>query len=203
MTRLLRYVVVAGYALSMLLTGCATVTEKANAPAGQSLQKAQVAALKGWQLDGRFAYKNSADASGFSATIAWQNQRDATHIDVLGPLGLWRATFTDDHQQARLAISDGRQFQAATIDALMAQNLTWVLPVDSLKYWLFALPEPAHAATTTRAMDGSIASITQNGWLVRYPDYQVISGYRVPRSLLLSKGPLQIKLLIQRWQIQL
>ena len=122
---------------------------------------------------------------------------------MLGPLGLWRATFTAKPGDALLALSDGRQFQAATIDQLMQQNLPWYLPVDALHYWLFSVADPHTPAVLKKSAGGDVASITQAGWTITYPSYQVINGYRLPQRIELTKGSLRLKLVIQRWTIAL
>lgn len=189
--------------LSGFLFGCSTVAPTTTP--GASLNIRQIAALKQWTLDGQLAFNNTMTHKGFSASIHWLNDRDRNRIDVVGPLGVWHATLSDRAPLATLQLSDGRHFEASSLEALMQANLDWTLPVAPLHYWLFAVPEPKVKAIIKRDAHGQITDLTQAGWQLHYSEYQQISGYVVPKRIELSKdeNALHIRLVIQRWQLTL
>lgn len=200
MTRCLALVLL----LSGFLFGCSTVAPVATAP-GASLNLQQIAAIKQWTLDGQLAFNNTTTHKGFSASIHWLNNYDRNRIDVVGPLGLWHATLSDTAQMASLQLSDGRHFEAPTLEGLMQANLDWALPVAPLHYWLFAVPEPTAKAIIKRDAYGHITDLEQAGWQLHYSEYQRISGYVVPKRIELRKAEdsLHIRFVIQRWQLTL
>ncbi len=191
--------------ISALLAACAGLspTVKSNT---QTLNTHQIAKMAGWQLTGRFAYREMATNNGFTAAIVWDQQHlplQQTHMTITGPLSLWHAHFIATNKDATLMLSDGKVFHAASIEALLRANVAWYLPVTALNSWLFALPEPGSHATLKRNEAGEVTTLIQSGWTIDYSAYQVISGYRLPKRLTLTKGPLQLKLAIEQWNVTL
>ncbi len=188
-----------------LLIGCAQISPKMTGSA-QALNAQQVAKIMTWQVTGRFAYRDTVTHNGFTAAILLDQHNlrpKQTQLMIVGPLSLWRATFNATDQEATLALSDGRVFHATSIDALLRANVAWYLPVAALNYWLFALPEPGSHAKINRNTAGEMTEMLQAGWAINYSEYQWVDGYRLPKRLILTKGPLQLKLAIEQWNIKL
>lgn len=187
---------------SGFLFACST-TGPTPTSSGTSLSVKQIAALQHWTLNGQLAFNNHSTHKGFSASIHWLNDRNHNRIEVVGPLGLWHATLSDDDKFASLQLSDGRRFEAHSIEDLMQANLDWYLPVAALHYWLFAVPQPQLKASVKRDAQGRITDLEQAGWQLHYAEYQTIGGYCVPKRIELRKDSLQIRFVIQRWQLTL
>lgn len=187
-------------ASSLLFTACSTVGQ-APTPQGHSLNAAQVAALPTWQFDGRLAFQDSATQQGFSAALHWLNTPLQTRVDVLGPLGLGRATLIESAAGARLDLSDGRQFAAKSSEILMLEHLHWSLPVTQLRYGLFALPQPHQAATVQRDAAGRVQSIHQGTWQLNYSSYQTVDGVLLPQRIEWRQGSIHLLLVIHHWQL--
>lgn len=188
--------------LSAALLACSTVGPTPSSPRA-SISVKQITALKQWTLDGQLAFNNTSTHKGFSASIHWLNDRKQNRIDVIGPLGLWHATLSDHDKQASLQLSDGRHFEAHSLEELMQANLDWYLPVAALHYWLFAVPQPKLHASVKRDAQGRITDIEQAGWQLHYGEFQTISGYCLPKRIELQKDSLRIRFVIQRWQLTL
>lgn len=191
------------FALGVLLsalTGCATL-DTAQTPPGHPLSAQQLTQLKAWQALGQFAFEDKQSQQGVSARLVWQQHVPHTNLQVFGPLGLWHASLSDDTGQAVLAISDGRIFQADSFEALMRDHLTWYLPVTSLQYWLFALPQPNQPVHVERDGAGAVVSLQQAGWRITYCQYQTVNGLLLPKRLRLEQGAIRLTVVIQQWQL--
>lgn len=191
--------------ISGVLMACAQLTPQSSLNS-QPLNASEIAHLRAWQLIGRFAYQDHALNKGFTAAITWDQENSAptqTQMTIVGPLGLWHAAFSASDTAAILSLSNGQVFHAASIEALLRANVSWYLPVTALKHWLFALPDPGSVSRSVHNTSGDVTEITQNGWIIDYAEYQVVDGYRLPKRLKLTKGPLQLTLAISQWKIQL
>ena len=54
---------------------------------------------------------------------------------------------------------------------LIQEQLGFAPPLDALRYWLLGLPAPGDAQES-RSPGGQLLSLTQQGWLVEYQEYQ-------------------------------
>jgi outer membrane lipoprotein LolB len=192
-----RYFAKAGFlsVASFFLVACATQTITS---AHHSFTAPQIAALTNWQLNGLFSFKDQS--TGFSASLIWRDQNHWQNLQIIGPLGAWRAQLNSSPKGASLVASNGQEFHAKTLENLMEQNLHWYLPVEKLKFWVFGLPLPNVPAKFTRNAAGQISTIEQAGWQVQYQDYQVVRGMLLPSRIHLIHGSQKILLVIQHWQ---
>lgn len=91
---------------------------------------------------------------------------------------------------------------APEVDTLLEQSLGFSLPVAGLRDWLHARPAPGSPATATRDEQGRLATLTQNGWTVRYGAWQPAAdgSATLPRRIDLARdaasGPMSVKLVI-------
>lgn len=175
-----------------LLSACVSQT-----PPGSTTQSVSNLAQATWQEGGVFGYRNGD--KGFSAGYVWQNSKDQYNIQLIGPLGAWRAKLSGDNRQAQLATSDGKMFSAKSPALLMAQNLGWSIPVENLRHWLWATPVPTIPGEVSRKANGEVTQIKQSGWIVQYPYYQNFAGYYLPARIVLIQDSKKITVVIDHF----
>ncbi len=142
-----------------------------------------------WFADGILGYNENG--KGFSANYYWQNTAQKYHIQLIGPLGAWRAMLSGDKHSAALTMSDGRVFHAKDAGTLMQENLGWSIPVIDLRYWFLGLPNPAMKYKIQRTANGDMQQIQQAGWIIDYSEHRT--------RLVLTQGQKKITVIIEHF----
>lgn len=166
------------YTFILLLAGCAS-----QMPVNDTVQNFSHIA---WQEEGVFGYREAG--KGFSAGYIWQNQPGSYTIQLIGPLGAWRAKLSGDVSHATLSMSNGKVLRAANPEKLMMKNLGWFVPVVNLQYWLHATANPNLPGFVTRKKNGEVIKIQQASWVIEYPAYKDFGDVTLPSRIILKQG---------------
>lgn len=174
-------------AFAVLLSSCATQSTQ--------LTTSNIAHPENWQADGVFAYRDQQQ--GFSAGYIWKNTNSHYDINIIGPLGAWRAVLQGDAKQAQLTTSDGKVNKSGDPQLLMQQNLGWSIPVNDLMHWLWGEPNPAQKGVVSKNAQGQVVAIQQNGWTIHYADYDEFQNKLVPNRIILTQDNKKVTVVIQ------
>ena len=186
--------------LLTLLTGCAGFAEREPTSAGWKVHSEQLSALQQWTANGKLALR-TADASE-SASIVWRQDKQDTHLQLSGPLGIGATTIDSDGQ--RLDIRQGDEhttLDISTPDAIML-NTGWDLPLNALTHWLKGLPAPDSKIQQIEVnpQTALLQSLQQDDWNIHFEKYGQFQGYILPTRLQIQRGTTRVKLVISRWQ---
>jgi len=171
-----RRAVLVAAAAATALAGCAAL-----APEPRSTDDAQPAELSEWA--GRFSavYTRPGTPSGDESASGRFRlvQRDGkTFLELSTPIGQAIAQAQVDANMARLTDSQGRHYQAASVEALTEQLFGWRVPVLRLPAWL-----QGRFGAAGQAVAGGVWSGNEAGWDIRVDDW--LDG-RVVRTLHLN-----------------
>lgn len=186
-----------------LLAGCAgfgpreDVGGQGNAAAWRD-HKAVVAAIDGWQINGKVGIRAPQDSG--SGVLFWLQRRDYYDIRLSGPLGRGATRLTGREGDILLEVANQGRYQAASPEALLEEQIGWRLPVSHLLWWVRGLPAPDSRSRLTLNADSRLARLEQDGWRVEYADYQQQNGFWLPQRLKLFGENLDITLVIKDWQ---
>ncbi len=150
-------------------------------------------ALQAWprfELRGRVAVARGEE--GFTASLRWAQRVTVSQLELDGPLGIGGL---------RLEVQQGQIADQIARDDL-ERRLGFSLPVDSLRYWMLGVPDPAHAALERIAADHPrLESLQQHGWTVLFPAYAKVSGvdYELPQRIEVTREGLRLRLLVDDW----
>jgi len=186
--------------LLVLLAGCAGMEQRPPGTAGWQVHSAQLAALQQWTASGKLAVRTS-DASE-SATLVWRQDRQDTHLQLSGPLGMGATTIDSDGQ--RLDIHHGDEVQTldiSTPDAILL-NTGWDLPLPALAHWLKGQPAP-DAEIQRLELDPHtelLQNLQQDEWEVSYEKYGQFGDFTLPTRLQVQRGATRVKVVISHWQ---
>jgi len=102
-----------------------------------------------------------------------------------------------------LRTADGRVARAGTPEALAADEFGVALPLSALRYWLTGRPAPDGAAPQALELDwaGRLQRLTQLGWQVEVSDYAGAGGGELPARVEISRGDVQARFVLARWQV--
>ncbi len=181
-----------------LVLGCAAL----GACAPLTLQPAPTtnavmrSAATAFELEGRLSANDATRAA--SGRIEWQHARDSDRWTVLNPLGQIAARLERSALGAELMMADGRQYRAATAEALLPDLIGIDVPVERLTLWVQATP-PAGAEVRTIDPLGRPALLIDQGWRIEYLEYASADADATPRRIEVSRGDARLRLIIDQW----
>ena len=195
------------FVLSALLSACVTV-EKHQLPPGSEItqqaawevHRANVHALKIWQLKGRVAGKSNDQ--GFRAGVQWKQMQDNFVIDLHGPLGRKVAVITAAQGNVQLKTSKGENFQANDPEELMQRLFGYSLPVNGLRHWLLGIPDSSQSHVALILDDqGRLQQLNQAGWVIDYKRYHE-SVPALPALIQISNPTLEANIKVDAWTLE-
>ncbi|MDN5835742.1 MAG: lipoprotein insertase outer membrane protein LolB [Nitrosospira sp.] len=191
--------------------GCTTLTHKniVNTIVTEPAPSAADAKSANFSLIGRASVKGGKES--FSGGVQWRHAEGEDEILLLSPLGQTLVQIRRTSEGVYLTTSEQEDYYAADVESLTERVLGWRLPLTGLQYWVQGMNSPATASAIDVAMDGRVVAIRQDGWEIDYSSYfppplvqtmqtQTLPEQAVrPKSLLLKRSGLQIKLVIDAW----
>lgn len=201
---MLKSIIKISCALTLLfLTACATITPAV--PAGETAmtwqqRHAQLAAIRNWTLTSAFSVREGTQASIVSLT--WQQQGSYFNQRIAGPFNLGGVRIYGSPGHVTLVRSANQQVTASTPEELLQKELNIRLPISNLYYWVRGIPVPGIPASTRFDQYNHLISLQQSGWQVNYVDYTTVNGIDLPKTIQMTNGNLQVKMVIKQWQIQ-
>jgi len=185
--------------LALLLAGCASVP-----PAPAPVRPAQIQTTS-FALTGRIAVRYDGKSS--SGGVHWQHDVASDEILLLAPLGQTVARISRTTQPAIPAQTftldaEGKHYAAQDAESLTEKVLGWRLPLAGLQYWVLGLPVPGGPFTGQRTENGEWGVLHQDGWTIHYTRYAAQTADSLPLRMTLQREGLEIKLLIDEWQIK-
>lgn len=191
-------------ALGLLLSACA-VTPPANiAELTVSEQQMVLRELPGYALDGRVAVR--AGEEGWQATVHWQQRGDVSEVRLSGPFGAGAMRLRLQRDELQVTDSRGHKLQGEEADSALRQQLGFVPPLTSLRYWLLGLPDPAlQAGAPASGVTATSAEFDQQDWHLRYEDFRGEKTARgdvlAPRKLTATREAIRLRLVVDRWRL--
>jgi len=162
--------------------------------------RAAMAAVDPFTLSGRVAIQRGSEGGG--AKLRWHQQGDATDLRIMAPMAQGSFRLQGDGRGVVLTGPDGKRYQAANFEALMAAHVNWSFPVDGARFWVRGIPDPAQEVGHLNLDSaGRLSDLAQGGWRISVLAYRDFGGRTLPAKLFLNAGDLQIRLIIDTWQI--
>lgn len=190
-----------GAAALLLLAACAGQVQPPPDTADWRQQRAALERLDTWTATGKVAVR-AADTSE-SGSMMWRQRPGLTEVRLSGPVGVGTTTIASDGDT--LEINQGGEHQVLDIatPGALARATGWDLPLAALPYWLRALPAPAPAEHSLELDPGSRRplSLAQDGWLVRYSDFQAVEHLLLPTRLEITRGDTRARVVIRQWTL--
>lgn len=194
-------------ALAALLAACANLSAP-RAPATGGDERSErwrahrdaVAALERYTLTGRVAVQRGDEGGG--AKLRWRQTGADSDLRIMAPLGQGTFKLVGNAGGVTLSAPDGKQYAAASFEALMAAHVGWSFPVDGARYWVRGLPDP-RLPEDQLVLDeqGRLTDLAQAGWRISVLEYRDHGGLALPARLFLNAGDLKIRLAIDGWSL--
>ena len=199
----------------VLQTACSTLpadssdtTERQESPpvSGKSHQwlderLQQLQGIRSWSLSARFSLVTDDEA--WSGKLDWVQQSNQEYlIHFSDPTGQGAMQLLGNGQWVELRLANGDSYQAKDADTLLKKETDWQLPINSLWYWVRALPDPKMSLRSELNSQALPIKFEQDDWSVIYHSYHHIDQYAFPRKIIVEKDALKLKLIIMNWVIE-
>lgn len=187
-------VVISALLLSQL-SGCVSVIHKELDQPAQEIPT--LSQLDHWKITGKLAIRTPQKAQ--SINLAWQQQDNNYNLKLSGPLGFGSATIIGDPEQA--TIQQGSKVLTGAPNQLGTKLLGMPLSADAMRWWIKGLISPNHskASNIVTQENSLISSFQQNGWRLKFSDYQLQGDYSLPKKISGRHGDLSFKLVVAQW----
>lgn len=181
-------------ALTVLLGACATPQLPASSAPTPTLSQNTP-----WSLQGRIALK--AGDKSLSGQLEWQHRNNREELLLLTPLGQGVARIVSDDEGVLLEVPNQAPRRAPDAESLTRQALGVALPLSGLSHWIRVRPDPLRPFEQSLDASGRVGQIRQDGWVIDYPQYMNDTDSR-PRKLNIARGGLEIRLVIDTWELE-
>ena len=189
--------------------GCTALTYKntiVNTIVTEPVVGAAKAESANFGLIGRVSVKGGKES--FAGGVQWHHGEGGDEILLLSPLGQTLAQIQRTSEGVHLKTSEQESYYATDVESLTEQVLGWRLPLMGLQYWIQSMNSPATASAIDMDIDGRVVAIRQDGWEISYLSYfpmlrtQTMQTQTArPKLLMLKRSALQIKLIIDDWNL--
>lgn len=184
------FLLFAGFVL--FLSGCATHQQKLpTSPTHPTLTT--------WTIQGKLGINHLN--KGTNANLHWHQEASRYTIKLSGPLGQGGLLMEGDAQTVTLTDSTGKQVTISSLDDFLTKRFGWVLPVQSLTFWIKGLPASASTYTASYYEDGLLKTLHQDQWDILYQEYEPSSSGKLPKRMTLTRPGTQLKIYIKTWNI--
>ena len=188
-----------------LLLGACAVTPPRNVPELTAAeQQALLRELSVYTLDGRVAVR--VGEKGWQANVHWQQRGDVSEVRLSGPFGAGALKLRLQGTELRMTDSRGHELRGDAAASALQEQLGFDPPLNSLRYWLLGLPDPAVPGESTGGAEATATEFDQQQWHLRHEDFRMETTargkVRMPRKLTATREEIRLRLVVDRWRLR-
>ncbi|MBL1143040.1 MAG: outer membrane lipoprotein LolB [Proteobacteria bacterium] len=157
-------------------------------------------AIQSWNIKGRIAVKNEKESG--TVTLFWNQFLSNYELRFVAPLGQGTYILTGSPGGVVMKAPKNKIFEAENAEQLLRDGLGWDVHLNGLKYWVRGLPEPdIKYSGLLLDEQGRLKNMEQSGFNVKVSRYTEQDGMSLPEKLTIKSDNIQLKVIIQSWQI--
>ena len=186
----------------LLITGCAAPipVPPADPEATWQARQQDLTKVKDWRLNGRLAVIRGSEA--WHLKVNWRQKPEGYEIYLSGPFGAG-VKLVGNPQSVVLHDAEHHAYYASEPEMLLYAHTGVLMPVTGLRYWILGLPDPGKNHTSQTQLDayGRLAELQQRDWTVRFRDYVAVKQYQLPERLFIQGEDIEVRLVVDNWQV--
>ncbi len=159
----------------------------------------QIASIRDFKIEGRLGVQS--DKQGISGTLHWHHLKIGDEMNLYSPLGGKIAEILNDNNGVTLTTSDNQVFKAQDPEALTESTLGWRLPITRLSDWIVGRPANGAISNVKWDEDGKLKKFNQEGWEISYIEYKESNQIALPSKMNIRNSKLNLRLIIDRWEL--
>jgi outer membrane lipoprotein LolB len=188
--------------VALVLVGCQSVPKSvapaaALGPGEWPARRAQLQARSQFTAQGRIGVIAGTD--GFNGRLRWMQDGTRSTVNLDGPLGVGGVRVIDDAGVLTLTNPAGEALDSQAAHDELVRRMGFEPPLQSLRYWLQGVPDPASPSTEMPGALGYLDSLAQSDWTVTFGLYAQTPDGALPRRLTVERGNVRVKLIIDSW----
>jgi outer membrane lipoprotein LolB len=186
----------------LALPGCAVMQPQSQPASDASIHQQHLASLadiRQFNIQGRIGVQT--EGRGFSGSTKWQHGAGKDSIALFSPLGSQVANIEGSADGVVLKDGEGKTYRAADAETLTQKTLGWSLPMKGLPDWILGRPTSGQIDESQWDESGRLTRLRQHGWDITYAQYAESQGYQLPGKVSLISPKLNLKLVIESWQL--
>jgi outer membrane lipoprotein LolB len=191
-------------AVALSLTACQSVP-KPIAPtvapeqvvAGWPARRAQLQMRPQFTAQGRIGVVAGSD--GFQGHLRWIQDGTRSTVSLDGPLGVGGVRIVNDAGVLMVTNPSGEALDSEAAHDSLVRRMGFEPPLNSLRYWIQGVPDPAGSGTETLNAQGYLGALLQSGWTVTYSDYMQTADGALPQKMMLLRDKVRVKFSIEGW----
>ena len=108
--------------------------------------------------------------------------------------------FDPDRMSERMRDRMGSEGPQAA-ERFMRAQLGWGFPVDSARYWMLGLIDPAAPGEEFFDESGGLTGLAQHGWQLEYDRFEQVDGLTLPTRIRMVNSRARLKVVVARWKL--
>lgn len=161
----------------------------------QKLNLVDLADVDQYQVLGKMSFSDGRD--GGSGRVDWQFKGGFITAELKAPLGSKSWQIEEYDGGAKISTSEGYTGFSETAQALVSQELGWMVPWNELKSWIKGTPDVPEDARIIVHSDGY--DIHEKGWVIQYSKLRNFDNNELPTKIIARKENYSIKVSIKKW----
>jgi outer membrane lipoprotein LolB len=187
---------------ALLSIGCAhTVGVEDGADDGLDFaaRQARLGAIERWNLNGRLAIDTGEQR--YRPRFRWR-QRGADLALIVDSRVPGTPELSVEGNALELTVRNGDDVRVLRDPEIeLSEMVGWWLPVTSLEHWLIGQPDPDFpSGRLALGPLGTLATLRQRDWRIRYDGYRLIEGVLMPNRLTFTHARLRLTLEVADWR---
>lgn len=153
-----------------------------------------------FELRGRVAI--AVAGQGVNANLQWTQTGERTQVTLEGPLGVGAVRISEVGNDLVIVSADGQHLDSDAAHAELAARLGFDPPLQSLRFWIQGVPDPATPATEIpEPGEQRLQSLAQGGWSILYTSYTLVGNEWLPARLTVQRDAVRVRLLVDDWRL--
>jgi outer membrane lipoprotein LolB len=165
--------------------------------AGWPARRAQLQARSQFTAQGRIGVVAGTD--GFNGRIRWVQDGGRSAVSLDGPLGVGGVRIVNDAGALTLTTPAGESLDSQAAHDEMVRRMGFEPPLNSLRFWLQGVPDPASPSTETADAQGYLGALAQSDWTVTFGAYMQTADGALPQKLTVTRGNVRVRLILESW----
>ena len=152
-----------------------------------------------WSIHGRMSIINEQE--NWYMKFIWLQKDEDFQISFMGPLGETELLVTHKDEVTQLKTPSYVR-STDDVEQLLYNETGWRLPVSSLRYWSYGMPNPDMETQIKYDESAYISELFQENWHIQYPKRIQVGRYYLPKKIIVTEQNLKIKIIISQWDLE-
>jgi outer membrane lipoprotein LolB len=191
-------------AVALLLAACqsvpkpvAPIAAPAEVVAGWPARRALLQSRVQFTTRGRIGVVAGSD--GFNGRLRWVQEGARSTVSLDGPLGVGGVRISAEAGALTMTTPSGEALDSQAAHDELVKRMGFEPPLQSLRYWIQGVPDPASPSTETPDAAGYLGALVQAGWSVTFGAYMQTADGALPQKVTVERGTVRVRLILESW----